>query len=184
MSTVAPKQRPEHVAVSFGDRKGGQCGGLVPFEATFVEGGLCHGDRAEVLVEEHQPVRFAVVRGLRDDACEVEIFRLGDQARFLPDFADGAGGGAFAQGLFELTADRRVKVAIGVLAAMQQENAALFVEEVAQHGDLVGQLRCHVGMVTGMEKSITRPSGEFGRERGMGRWEHVLLQKNRNRELI
>lgn len=167
---VLPEERPDHLAVGIGD---GQVvfdvilG--VPFERAFAHRPLFHIDRLGHLIQKHEPVHAVIEAGLRDDAGQVKLFGGKLDSGFFLDFADGTGGGAFTNCGFELAPDRRVEVAVGRPAAVQQQPSVGLVAEVAENGDAVGQLG-HAGDDSRRpRRGDTAPAGMSDR-RMMGRW--------------
>lgn len=128
---------PDDFAVGFGDGEVGEFGGREPVEAAFAHVVGLDPDGAEDAVDEHEPVALALEGLFADHADEVEAVDGEVEAGFLGDFALGALGGAFAQFDVELAAYGGDEVEVGLLLAVQEQDAALGVAEVAEAGEAV-----------------------------------------------
>ena len=128
---------PDDFAVGFGDGEVGKFGGREPVEAAFAHVVGLDPDGAEDAVYEHEPVALALEGLFADHADEVEAVDGEVEAGFLGDFALGALGGAFAQFDIELAAYGGDEVEVGLLLAVQEQDAALGVAEVAEAGEAV-----------------------------------------------
>ncbi len=140
---------PDDLAVGAGDVEAGDLGGVDPFEGAFADGMGREAEGADDLEAEHEPVAgvfsgvAVVVGAFGDDAEEADVVEGEGDVDFFMYFAEGAGVGGFAGGLFEFAADGGVEVLVGVIGAAEEEEVAGVVEDVDEDGDFVGEEREH-----------------------------------------
>jgi hypothetical protein len=97
-------------------------------------------------VVEEEPVGFAFEGGLGDEPDESEVFDVDFDTGFFPDLALGALGGGLAECHLELASDWGAESFVWRFDAMEEEDAAVFVAEVAEAGDFIGEY----GLVCGL----------------------------------
>jgi hypothetical protein len=96
-------------------------------------------DGAEHAVVEQQPVARPLEGGLGDQAPKVEAVEGEGDARLLHDLALRALGGALAGVHVELAPDGAAQALVGRPLAVDEQDAALLVADVAEAGEFVGQ---------------------------------------------
>lgn len=136
---VAIVDRPEGVAVGFGDRQGGNFFAGEETETALVDVGGKRGDRPAAAEEEHEPVRLALVGFFGDHREEVEVGGGDFEAGLFAGFADGALKGGFAGGGFEFAADGAPDAEIRRFGAEEEQVLAGSVFEEDENGDFVGE---------------------------------------------
>ena len=137
---VLKDERPDQLAVGFGEGEGIELVAGIPVEAAF--GGVVRRDvdGAEDAVVEHEPVATALEGALGDEAAEVEAGDGDVEAGLFADFALGALGGGFASVDVELAADGGAEAEVGRAEAGEEEDAVVLVAEIAEARKAVGKV--------------------------------------------
>lgn len=136
---VSADEGPDYGTVGVGEGEGFDGFRIEPVEAAFSHIVGFDPDGAEDAVEEEEPVAAALEGLFADEAQEVEAGEGYVEAGFFLDLAPGALGGGFAQCDIELAADGGAEAEVGGFFAVEEEDAAVFIAEVAEAGQPVGE---------------------------------------------
>ncbi len=132
-------QGPDHLAIGFRNRQVGQFVLVEPVQSPFTHVVRLDPDLSQHPIDEHQPVPLALESLFAHHADEVESLDREMQTRLLRNLALGALGWALARRNIEFATYGAHEVEVGLLLAVQEQDASLSVAKVAEAGDAIGQ---------------------------------------------
>lgn len=117
---VLPEEGPDLFAIGAGQWQGVEFLAGGPAKGTFLVVGWQLGEARLDLKEKHQPMGFALITVLADEAGEVEIGGRELQAGLLTGLAEGTGVRAFACVSLQFAARRTKEAAVRIVPAFHQ----------------------------------------------------------------